>query len=529
MKVQLDIVTGLLGAGKTTLINRFAAAGAVEPGAVILQCEKGMTEPDVSKSVVLAQRAENETNTAALQRILRESRPRRIIIEANGMESVTALMRQLQSRELWGIFRIRRIFFVAACAAFPYEYRSYTEMIGEQISQADVVILTGSDSCSRDTLQSVKEIFSSCGTQADLFDADSENSFQNVLLMHGKPAEKHKHKLTDYGVIVLAVFFLLYLLFEILRSVSIPMIQIPDLQTLNTVFLSILFEAFPFILIGVFVSSLIQVLIPSHIIERAFTRNLPLGFLAALFAGIVFPVCDCATVPVTARLIKKGAPPAIAVTFLLAAPLVNPIVVISTFCAFPGYPIVAFCRIAVGLLIALLVGLSFLWGSSGRRSMATAAFGAASCGCAICAGSAPLHGFRAKADAVLNHAANEFFGVGIYLIAGALISSILQVYLPKSIWSVFGSRAALAVAAMMGAAFILSVCSTSDAFIARTFANSIPIASVMAFMILGPMLDFKNLMLLIGNFKKRFVLRLVMTICAFSFLLLLVLPRLFFQ
>jgi uncharacterized membrane protein YraQ (UPF0718 family) len=132
-------------------------------------------------------------------------------------------------------------------------------------------------------------------------------------------------------------------------------------------------------------------------------------------------------------------------------------------------------------------------------------------------------------EAVLTHAAGEFFEVGGYLIAGAALSSVIQVFVPKGIMTGLGASSVLSLLLMMLAAFILSICSTSDAFIARSFANSIPITSVMGFMVLGPMLDLKNLFMLFGSFKKGFVVKLVIGILITSLIVLMTVTKLLFR
>lgn len=345
--------------------------------------------------------------------------------------------------------------------------------------------------------------------------------------MEGKNSGKAAGRASaaERAVFLICLLTALYALWEGLR-VWLPRVHVnaERLLVLRTVFLSILLEALPFLLIGIFVSAVIQVLVPASLLERVFTRSRALGFAAALFAGLLFPVCDCATVPVAARLMKKGVPPPVAVTFLLAAPIVNPVVLLSTLYAFPGYPSVALWRAALGLLVALLTGLALsALPGAGAALRLPAAHGE-------CCGEEPggdprLSGF----EAIVTHAAGEFFEVGGYLIGGAAFSSVLQVFLPKTALEALGGNGGLSLLAMMLAAFLLSVCSTSDAFIGRAFASAVPIASVMGFLVLGPMLDLKNLLLLLGHFRKRFVVRLVLVLVPVSLAVLSLLPKLLFR
>jgi uncharacterized protein len=298
-----------------------------------------------------------------------------------------------------------------------------------------------------------------------------------------------------------------------------PQITFSRLRAINTVFLSILIEAFPFLLFGVLVSSIIQVCFSEETILRLFPRKKGLGFIVALLAGVFFPVCDCATIPVAARLVKKGVPLPTAVTFMLAAPLVNPVTIVSTLFAFPGSPSVALYRTGAGLAIAFAVGLAFLL-FGGKGTAVLSEVDDYSCSCGYCSETASGIGIRKKIEAVFSHAGSEFFDVGRYLITGALLSAIFQTMVPKDIFAA-GGVYGVSLIVMMLCAFVLSVCSTSDAFIARTFVNQFPLGAILGFMILGPMLDLKNLFMLMGRFRKSFVIKLVVILFGLSFAFLM--------
>src|SRR5690606_11971453 len=137
-------------------------------------------------------------------------------------------------------------------------------------------------------------------------------------------------------------------------------IDFTKLYILNTIFISILMESFPFLILGVFISSIIQVFITRDMVVKYFPQNKIISFLFAIVGGIFFPVCDCAIVPVVSRLVKKGVPLYVAVTFMLSAPIVNPIVIISTYYAFPNQPQIMIFRIIIGIIVAIISGVLFL-------------------------------------------------------------------------------------------------------------------------------------------------------------------------
>ena len=147
-----------------------------------------------------------------------------------------------------------------------------------------------------------------------------------------------------------------------------------------------------------------------------------------------------------------------------------------------------------------------------------------SCDCDHCCETPEGRGLRKKIEAVFSHAGSEFFDVGRYLIAGALLSGIFQALVPKDIPAT-GGIYGVSLLVMMLRAFVLSVCSTSDAFIARTFVNQFPPGAVLGFMVIGPMIDLKNLFMLMGRFKKSFVIKLVFLIFGFSYALLLLFSK----
>ena len=132
-------------------------------------------------------------------------------------------------------------------------------------------------------------------------------------------------------------------------------------STIHTVFTGIVLQAVPFMLLGALLSSALYVFVPDRLLVRIFPKKYGLGFVTALFAGVLFPVCECAAVPLMRSLIKKGVAMPIAVTFMLASPIVNPISIISTLYAFPQQPSVALLRLYFGLTIAFGIGLLLLF------------------------------------------------------------------------------------------------------------------------------------------------------------------------
>lgn len=309
------------------------------------------------------------------------------------------------------------------------------------------------------------------------------------------------------------------------------LITIEQLEVFNTIFTSILMQAFPFMLIGVLVSSAMHIFVPDQWLVKVFPTKYGLGFLTALFAGLFFPVCECAIVPLMTRLVKKGVSVPIAITFMLFAPIINPIVLISTYYAFPGQPEVVLYRVLFGAIVAVTIGLVLSLRGNQLSFLKDESSFTMVCSCG--------HHHEAQGELALKkslrfiknmkkmllHGGDEFFGVGKYLVIGAFITSLIQTLLPKTLLEAVGMSPTLSLVLMMTAAFLFSACSTSDAFIARSFLSNFSLGSIMGFLVFGPMMDIKNLLMLLSNFKRSFVIKLALLIGVVNFVWLSVLIR----
>ena len=281
-----------------------------------------------------------------------------------------------------------------------------------------------------------------------------------------------------------------------------------DLMNVKMIFLSIIIEALPFILIGVFVSALINQLVSEQLLARLLPKNKLYSIIPACFIGVLFPVCDCGIVPIARRLIKKGVPMPAAIAFMLTAPIINPVVASATSFAFNS-PAIMWLRLGMALLVAVgtAVCLSTIFRGPELRSEAALHGYGHTCGCSHGAHSQPAPYDRCLN--VLTDACSEFFEMGRYLIFGALLSSIAQTFIPHTIMTEVGQHPVLSLAVMMVFAFFVSICSTSDAFIAASFSGSFTIASLLCFMTYGPMIDLKNTFMLGHTFRPRLVLALI--------------------
>ncbi len=289
--------------------------------------------------------------------------------------------------------------------------------------------------------------------------------------------------------------------------------QIPDPSNSGDFwysFLAILFEGLPFILLGSLISGAIEAWLPARLMERLLPRRTGVAIVVSGLLGLVFPVCECAIVPVIGRLVRKGLPVGCAMSYMLAAPIVNPIVGLSTWAAFQGRdPVMMVCaRLGVGFVIAVLAGFvlsripitSLLRGQvldgirKGREEKDAAAVA------------------RAPGEGVvtmLRSAQRDFLDVALYFCIGVAIAAMMQTqvlyrpdlqggiqYLAGNYW--------LAAPVLMMVAFVLSLCSTTDAFVIAQDAL-FPATAKLAFLTFGPMYDMKLILLYSTVLKPKVV------------------------
>lgn len=306
----------------------------------------------------------------------------------------------------------------------------------------------------------------------------------------------------------------------------------------------LLLQAVPFTLIGVLVSAAVETFVTAQFVEKHMPKSTSDGFLVAIAAGFCMPVCDCVIVPTFSRLIAKKLPLPAAVTFLCAVPVVNPVSVLATWYAFSDAPAVVVIRVALGIVIALLAGISFvifpqksqilkqnfilrqnLEGASGLSCGCKDACSHSEDACDIenncnsendcenCPESSKHLSFGLKLLDYFHHVYEDFVHLMPIILFGTIVASVIRAWLGNDPASRLNTTFVLiSIPMMMLIAYASSLCSSSDAVIARSLAASLPISSVIAFLIFGPMLDIKNTLMLISDCKAKFVLRVTLTI-----------------
>jgi len=284
-------------------------------------------------------------------------------------------------------------------------------------------------------------------------------------------------------------------------------------------FLSVVLEGVPFILAGVLLSGLIDAFLPPRILARLLPRHPAGGILLGGALGAVLPMCECGIVVVIRRLLQKGLPLSSAMAYMLAAPVVNPIVAVSTYAAFRGQgPMeMMLCRIALsfGVAVAIASIVHFLPRAWVLRPDLVAP---------------PViddhHDHRSgkeKSAAAVRAATTDFLDVTVFFVLGAAVATLFNTSVNQQLIMPLADDRALAVGGMMALAALLSLCSTSDAFVAATF-TAFPSAAKLAFMSFGPVVDLKLVFIYGLVFRKRFILLLVVALILLIFAACTMLP-----
>jgi uncharacterized protein len=318
-----------------------------------------------------------------------------------------------------------------------------------------------------------------------------------------------RNNIIEFTGIMLIVLALLLLSFSTSFKLSfdIP----PSLLNLYTIFLSILVEALPFVLIGVIIAGVIQIFVTEEHIQRWIPKNKVLAIIMSCIIGALFPACECGIVPIVRRLVGKGVPIHASIGFMLTGPLINPIVIASTYMAFGNDFKIAGLRMGLGFFVAILVALFVSVIFKGNQLKFP-----------IHTSSSPTRSKKESLStrfwSMLTHSIDEFFDMGKYLVMGAFLAAFVQTYLPAKSLLEAGSGTVSSLSVMMGFAYVLSLCSEADAFIAASFSSIFPTSAILGFLIFGPMMDLKNTLMMLSVFRVKFVFGVLALIISIIFM-----------
>ncbi|BAQ65284.1 permease [Geminocystis sp. NIES-3709] len=336
-----------------------------------------------------------------------------------------------------------------------------------------------------------------------------------------------------------------------------------QIQSAFTLFTSLLVEAMPFLLMGVLLSSSLIFFLDESTLITKLPKNPFLGAIIGSIFGFFFPVCECGNVPVARRFLLKGLPTSVAVSFLLAAPAVNPIVLWSTYVAFRGQPQIVWLRLIFSLIIAITMGCLFslqrdprpllkpllakrlttLMAEVEKEKLASEKtiikeYSLLQSGSFILGAEGKTikmdenllkntddknstMSWWQKWDLFINNVQIELRELGGVLILGSAIAASIQVFVPREIILNLGQDTITSILAMMILAAVVSICSTVDSFFVLSFASTFTTASLVAFLVFGPMIDIKAIGLMLSIFKPRMIFYLMAIVAQLTFILTL--------
>ena len=275
------------------------------------------------------------------------------------------------------------------------------------------------------------------------------------------------------------------------RGWLLGLIDSPRMLTLVTVFVSIMVQSLPFLVLGTILSAAITAFVPARFFDRALPRNAAAAVPVAGAAGALLPACECGSVPVAGALMRRGVAPAAALAFLLASPAINPVVLIATAVAFPGQPSMVVARFAASLLTAVIMG--WLWLRLGRPGWLR-----------------PRRRHDSHTDrgwaAFWESCRHDVVQAGGFLVVGAFAAAVLNVTVPPGWLEVIAANPVFSVLALALLAVLLSICSEADAFVAASLSQ-FSLTARLAFLVVGPMVDLKLIAMQMGSFGPRFASR----------------------
>ena len=313
------------------------------------------------------------------------------------------------------------------------------------------------------------------------------------------------------GLAVIAAVFTIRAVTTTAGTWSLPN-QVQDLLTLS---ISVIIESLPFVILGVLLSILVQVWIPDAWIMRVLPRNPVLRRATISLIGVLLPVCECGNVPLARGLIVKGFSVSESITFLLAAPIINPITIVTTGQAFGFDSPIFIGRIVGGFVIANVIGWLFSRHPD-QDSLMTPSFAAE------CRLPDPHEGAESRWKRSIEIFQHESATIMPALFLGSLVAGLVQVAVPRAVLLNLGSNPVWSILAMMALAFVISVCSNVDSFFILPFANTFMPGSITAFLVFGPIVDIKMLTLMRTTFTTRVLVILTVVVGLLAALLGLV-------
>lgn len=462
------VVMGFLGSGKTSSITAGIESHKIS-NVLLFQFEQGLQSPALSNERVHTFSIDDDSkNTiSACQQVLQDHQYRELWIEWNGLGSLESFEELFLHSPLGDMLDIKHIYYVT----HPEWVESQLPYLGEiplsQIRYSDTVILGNT------TQEKAKEYTELAPNSTWIACQDVKQWPITKPIQMSKPRWKH------------------YAIIPILLALGYMFYVQPNWVTMTT---AILLQMIPFLLLGTGISVIVEQYVSPYRIEKYLHRSPMFAYILAIIMACTMPLCDCAVIPILRSLTRQGLAPKVSLFFTMISPLLNPLVLLSTYYAFPKEPLILWGRPLLGIVLAFIVSQYCGPRIYGR----TDAFPPWK--------QLTLVKSLSKDIGFFGRLQEETLRLLPFIIIGSILSSGLQLFLPKQwLQDISLSGSMLVIFGMMALAFCVSICSTADAIIARSFMNVIPLPGILAFLLFGPLLDIKNYVLLRNLFPNSFV------------------------
>ena len=500
--IPVYIVTGFIGSGKSTFINEQlqyrkklggTACISAEEGTVSLIKEGLQLNPDRLSAITPNEPHTYSSIADEIASYVDKVKPKEIWIEWNGMISFHQLEALLYSDKLRHLLQIEKVLYICTDPFIASILPGLGNDVTSQLYSADCII-----------------------TETDTHHALLRTYNRDAKIVTAPAPEKVAElcRNSTWGLIpnLLVIGITAYILLVTAFRHDIPY----SIHQCFAIITGLIIEAIPFLLLGTIGSTVIRYFVPQRILLKLLGNHSWKSYGAAMVSGLALPVCDCAIIPLFKALTDRGVPLSVAILFMLASPIINPITILSTWYAFPDNPMISVWRIILGLGVALLVALSFRFIPPSTSMMKAKTAQNLSYEEIVLEASKSKHINKRR---LLIHMEKEFSQLLFYFSIAACVLSVVQVYgKPWLINAGITLPDVWAIPILLLLAFFFSVCSTSDAIIGKSLSTLFPMSSVMGFLILGPMLDIKNVYILKQYMPTSFILRLGLTIVVISYL-----------
>lgn len=504
MSASVYILTGFLDSGKTTLLSKIIRKRRNRK-ILVIQFEEGEEELEISPSEyekyrhLIYSKKELDTDFDTVSDEIAEEielgNYDEIWIEWNGMEPFSSLEKIFLQRQLSLFLHIEKVIYLADVPLAEQMLGQTGEGPVSQAASSDVAFLRhAKDPVLRKKFTEELKTFA---PSLEIYNYTGHVIAHELQKKKGNPVVEWIGWAAWAGILIALV--------PLFSRHGIPLMKAV------TIFMGVFLQAVPFLILGVLLSSAIQTYVSEKCIAKIFPKKTIPSMIIGIIAGFFLPVCDCASIPVFKSLIRKGIPLPAAVCFMTASPVINPVVILSTYHAYNGNIRAVLYRCGTGILCSFLIGLTFLIRSPEDFLRNDADMGNFyTCGCYVSGTDSDT--FMGKFNQFCIHARMEFYTVSRYLLAGIGTSVLFQMLNLNRIGTLGNQWISASVFFMMLLAFLLSLCSSSDAVVARSLSGTSNFIPTLGFLVYGPMMDIKNVIMLHSYFKKKFILRLVITV-----------------